>query len=190
MNKKYVLAGAILLFLALTLPVFFGMAFVTYTPTATGDFYINDILATEETVMEVFDPDLTIKFILTVGDETEIDYVWISVYGPDPIYGGTKHIGDFTLSHVGTNTWETIYTLPYAGTFTVKGLICGPATGNQNLRLMTLVGTWIGTEGTFEIVDLGDEDQSLILTISRWLLGLAGLVFVGVGVIPKKNRRW
>lgn len=189
MNKKFVLSGSILLFLALTLPFFFGMATVTYTPTATGDFYINGTLATEDTVMEVFDPDLNIKFILTSGDENEIEYVWIRVHGPDLIYGGTKMLGDYTLSHTGTNTWGRIYTLPHKGTFTIKGLIYGKATGNRDLRLMSFVGTWTGTEGTINIVDLGEEDHPLILTVTRWFLGLAGLVFIGIGLIPKKNRR-
>ena len=176
--------GLAILTLAFSFP--FIMATVTYTPTATGDFYINDILATEETVMEVLDPNLSIKFILTSGDENNIDYVWIRVYGPDPVYGGTKHLGDFTLSHTSTNTWTLTYTLPHAGTFEIHGLILGSGTGNKDLRLMSVVGTWTGEEGIFTGQPLERETQTAIFQITLGIVG-AGLMVYG---LLSKKRRW
>jgi len=181
MNTKFVLIGSILIALAFAIgPI---MATVTYTPpTIDGDFYINDILAVEDTVIKVSDPDLDIKFILTVGDENNVKAVWVERWED-----GVWKSPDQGLSHTSVNTWTHGYTLPYVGTFELRGYILDKAIGSPEIRLMSVSGEWTGDEGTLE----GEPtDGELPFDPVAVALGIMGFACLAVGVIVPSKKKW
>ena len=184
---QYLIPGAILIFLALTLPAISEIATVEYGEGMEGQFYINDQPASPTSYHLVNDPLLHFKFAATAGGST-ITRVYIELrdeygdVGPQMLEGWTSQMMDETVENV---EWTASGTLPAPGTYTLNGKV---EVAGEWIYLMSVFGTWTGSTGEFTGQDIS-EDGAIIMTGFRLLLGLVGLGLVVIGIKPTARKR-
>lgn len=179
-----VIAGLAMLVLSVTLPFLTKMATVTFNVAVPeGNFYIDGELATETSTHVTHDPDLDIKFVATANGENVI-HVRISRFGPDDFSTGTFKGFELTETLADTE-WTGVVTLPEKGDYKLVGSVVYTDAGDY-VHLMSIIGSWTGTEGTFSGESTDTQKQINILQIG---LGILGGVLIVFGLVAPKRKR-
>lgn len=144
----------------------------------TGSFYINNELATTTSTHVVYDPKLDFKFVADTGG-SQVTRVHVILWDETATDTVEFEEGFTTLNLQETVTdtqWTGSATLPGPGTYTLKGRV--EAFGEWTY-LMSILGTWTGSEGTFTGQPTFESIQPSFGSI---VLLIAGVVLLGVGV--------
>ncbi|RLI46915.1 hypothetical protein DRO69_01985 [Candidatus Bathyarchaeota archaeon] len=174
--------GFAMIGLALITPLF--MATVTYeSPIPQGKFYIDGVEATEDSVHYTTDPELNVTFVATAHGDI-ISNVLIKRY--DETEAAITTVENYWLTEIEPDQkWHETITLPHPGTYILRGFVLYNQ-DSDSIQLMSIVGEWTGTEGTFT----GDESEKSI-GWSKLQMGLliTGGVLVVLGFLMPKRRR-